>query len=466
MHRSFNISFFVFIAVIFSINSTSAIGDAETVVFQQDFEGMADGTKLTKLGWDVQATADQSQWEVKDGHIEALFHHNPYKGGMITIDVPQVKKGYLQYDAWIGGANNRHLSLTAALYDISTSYNGYGSWRIVWSRYAHKYINGEKVEGGGWKTLVQRLAPGNWHTFRIMFDTEKNLIEYFAGDMEDPVGWDTRIPILAADSKPRITFRNYGLCSGDVRVRIDNIKLVETRPSAAGAAAARDKIAVINGIQFGIYKIPEALEDLKGCSVKYHLMECGLGITPRVITRLAPLMGSASLERMKLLIMANATAECIEPVSQELLLENVRRGANLLVLGGLFTYGKGQFKGSKLEELVPVVIGDPWNVKRAEKPLALRPAGRAAAFEVLKWDEKPSLLYYHDLEPKKGAEIWLEAEGRPVLVVWKVGRGRVAAFTGAPIGKMPEDVRAFWEWEDWPDFLNRVIREMLDTQRK
>ena len=50
-------------------------------------------------------------------------------------------------------------------------------------------------------------------------------------------------------------------------------------------------------------------------------------------------------------------AECLPPHLLADLAQAVREGADLLVLGGAFAFGKGAYAGTPLEEMLPVKIG-------------------------------------------------------------------------------------------------------------
>ena len=43
----------------------------------------------------------------------------------------------------------------------------------------------------------------------------------------------------------------------------------------------------------------------------------------------------------------------------------------------------------------------------------------------------------------------------------KVGKGHVAAFLSAPIGKAEEGALAYWEWRDWPKLLRRICEKLM-----
>jgi hypothetical protein len=255
------------------------------------------------------------------------------------------------------------------------------------------------------------------------------------------------------------------LCDGTVINYVDNLVLtsLDQEPPAPPPADGGG-LLLINGVGFGAYRLDEAIALLKPPSVKAYLMELGLGLQPKVSTRLERSPGPKSLRRADVIILVNATAQCLSEFTLQDLVERVRSGASLLVLGGMFSFGKGHFRGTPLEGLLPVELGGPWEVKRARPPLVLQPVAefaRIGGAVPLAWDEKPAVFYYHDLKPRAGSQVLLSGGDVPLWVEWKFGEGRVAAFTGTTCGVPGSEARPFWQWKDWP----RLLAQLLERGR-
>ncbi len=217
---------------------------------------------------------------------------------------------------------------------------------------------------------------------------------------------------------------------------------------------ADERVMVINGIGFASYRLDEALDNIE---VKPYYMEVGLGLSPKVQTKLERSPGRGSIEKSNLIIMVDATADCFGNYTQGLIAKYVEDGGSLLVLGGPFTYGKGHFKGTVLEKVMPVEINGPWEMKKAQTPLAIKVVKGGIFNDGFKWEKKPAVFYYHDLKPKPESEVILRGGEIPLLVVWNYGQGKVAAFSGTTLGMAEEGTIPFWEWEDWPRFLNNLV---------
>jgi len=87
---------------------------AGDVVFHRDFDGVPNGTDAGRLGFTVNATPAQSEWTVVDGRLRGTLHHKPYDGGNITISVPKLERGRLDFRVWLGDRNYRHCGFQAS----------------------------------------------------------------------------------------------------------------------------------------------------------------------------------------------------------------------------------------------------------------------------------------------------------------------------------------------------------------
>jgi hypothetical protein len=193
----------------------------EKVMLSQDFKELKD---LSAAGWKIIEGKGPTKWEItKDGFLKVTHCTVPYKGGRITKSIPAVRKGYLEFDAMIGGANNSHLSLQVFLFGQMTAFNGYGTARINWNRYQGPPVN-------NWFNITSRIAPDKWHKFRIFFDADEKSFEFYMDNMDDPVNFHEEVPFdITKDANLFIGFGDYGLCPGEVVNYVNNIRLVEIK---------------------------------------------------------------------------------------------------------------------------------------------------------------------------------------------------------------------------------------------
>ena len=139
------------------------------------------------------------------------------------------------------------------------------------------------------------------------------------------------------------------------------------------------------------------------------------------------------------------------PAQHKLILNEVKNGLHLIVCGGLFTFGKGDFINTPLGNELPVKLETPWEIKGSSNTPLLLQSGKNGP--LLK--ERSVLYYYHDLPPVKGAEIMMKAGNVPVIVSKKYGKGTITVFTGTTSG--PDSSDAFWNTSAWTSIFQRMV---------
>ncbi len=117
---------------------------------------------------------------------------------------------------------------------------------------------------------------------------------------------------------------------------------------------------------------------------------------------------------------------------------------------------------------------DPYNVPRiftketstvartsmVEEPFRPIVTKRAQVLDGIPWSSAPYLLGYVSTKKKPDAELLLASEtGEPVLARWRLGLGKVAAFTS--------DLKNRWavEWVRWPGYAKFWAQLIRDTMR-
>jgi len=187
-----------------------------------------------------------------------------------------------------------------------------------------------------------------------------------------------------------------------------------------------------------------------------------LGLVPRNAFRVERYTSRRTLDNAGLIVMADlplGPGMVLPRWQLEYMVKRVREGATLVVLGGMWTLGKGCFQGTCLEPILPVALAGPWKVRKAEPALVFEP-GVDAARPGLAWADKPAVMWYHDLKPTADARVLVKAGSRPMLVSRPEGRGQVAVFLGTPCGQAPAGTTAFWQWKDWPKLLAKTVHDL------
>lgn len=137
----------------------------------------------------------------------------------------------------------------------------------------------------------------------------------------------------------------------------------------------------------------------------------------------------------------------------------VEAGGSLLMIGGYMSFqgikGEGGYHKSSVEDILPVTL-EPFD-DRAERsegvvPEVLDP-GHAITSNLA--EEWPHFLGYNQVTPDDDAEVLVEINDDPLLVVGDYGDGRTAAFTSdcAPHWGPP----AFTEWDHYPDLWANIV---------
>jgi len=157
-----------------------------------------------------------------------------------------------------------------------------------------------------------------------------------------------------------------------------------------------------------------------------------------------------------LVALLNVGAASLMPVRRKHIREYVMRGGTLFVGGGARAFGHGGYANTFLEEILPVTtrkfdltaaVGDDQIIRIGEKDELT-----AGLFN----SDAPRVAFYHDVEAKTGAKVLLKAGSVPILTVADVGRGKVYAMTGSPMGEVDVGA-AWWDFDDWWQILDRIL---------
>jgi len=223
------------------------------------------------------------------------------------------------------------------------------------------------------------------------------------------------------------------------------------------------RVSIVKGLWNKLYELPEALARNGGAIVResWHYNSSGSGwLSPHHEMKgglrwFTPV----TQDYCDVLIMANVPARAFGK-QQEAIVEFVREGGAMLVLGGAGAFGN-QWTESPLDELSPVDIlpGQirmggivQWDDAVAEPASKAPPAVRA-----LSWNDQPRVVWGHRGEPREGAAVWVKAGDRPLLVVREFGKGRVAVWLGSVMGEVGSGETAAWKWDDWPALMAHTV---------
>jgi uncharacterized membrane protein len=228
--------------------------------------------------------------------------------------------------------------------------------------------------------------------------------------------------------------------------------------AAAPRAPAGDTVLVLAGFGNQTCFPAHALSGLTNLTFKYTYparIQTGYVLDQPFPRKLEELNGVGAI------VVADVPASTLSGLmGRRTLRQFVEQGGGLLVFGGPFALGKGDIAGSAFEAALPVATTGPWDLVKA-RSRAVKLAKASPITEGLRWDARPVLPYYQKTVAKPGSEVLLEADGFPVLITGRYGKGRVAVFAGTDMGAPGKDEVLFYKWPDYGTLLGRVMQWLL-----
>jgi hypothetical protein len=323
------------------------------------------------------------------------------------------------------------------------SFNGYGDHHL--QRYYEQQ----------WREVARPVPQGEWTRFRVRFDADQRIAEYYCGDMEHPTSVETDLEWKPTEGQNtmHLLIGNYGLCTGTLVHRVDNVVLQELPEAPPGAAGPG--VTIYRGLSFERLRTAEIIREMKVENPSVFTLLTGLGLGPQnrfFLDRMPPVL-TASRDRLILMVdLPVGPGEALPPFVQQKIRADVAHGARLIILGGPVTLGNGCFQGSPLEEILPVELHGPWEIKPARQPLRLH-SPEPSLKDFFGGPEQHSVFFYHQVQPKVGARVLAYADDLPILIEKAYQEGSVIVFAAAPLGQSTEGHPGYWEWSRWPEFI-------------
>ena len=149
-----------------------------------------------------------------------------------------------------------------------------------------------------------------------------------------------------------------------------------------------------------VYRIPDVIG---GKCVMLHGTKdmAGIGSMPTLPD------SAAELSKYDVIVASEVELGSLTPKQRLLLSQFVHSGGGLVLLGGFLGYGKSQVHVSPLlQEMLPVTTRGLWDLRKAPSGgYTAQPT--TARLRGLSWNTGPRVLYYHTVEVKKDARVWL-----------------------------------------------------------
>ena len=224
----------------------------------------------------------------------------------------------------------------------------------------------------------------------------------------------------------------------------------------------------VRGVFDGLYRIDEALKAFPDARVTNVETWYG-GVNPKRCP-----FNWDTFRKYDVVIFADVLAPS-DYAMRLALRDFVNKGGGLIILGGPFSLGQGGYCGTPQEAQMPVTLRNGKDLEAFATPPNLTPAAGAtllAGVTPEQWQAAPKIYWRHRVTVKPNATPQIMAGNEPVLLTSTAGAGRVAVFTGTPLGgpAMDNDRRGvkiitpydgqtpWWNWPGWPTVMSNILR--------
>ncbi len=225
----------------------------------------------------------------------------------------------------------------------------------------------------------------------------------------------------------------------------------------AGPAAGKFKVLVLFGLFTHILNIDDALE---GWSHNGNQPEFAWANCPPNAIETFP--GTyKELFSFNTIVLSDVNYKAIGDIGFEMICDYVEQGGGLLVTGGPYAFGNGEYEGTRLLEVLPVTLSGAFDLKWAGKGKSwpLTPADtNHPVLKGVSFAGNPRVFQHHFVTPKQGAQVVLESAGKPALILGRYGKGKVAVLTLSPTGMGKENETQWWDWDGWFKLVKNLLR--------
>ena len=398
---------------------------AAGVIWQADF------SKQGELKWKKIRNNANDSFTVENGILVAVCSSLGKKNNTGTVHevaLPDVERGSLRFEVFpnAGGSPVQtydHLSLMIR-------FNGrLISLRPDWWLYHYQ----------GKNRRLAAIPDSKWLSFKVDFDRKAKTISFFYNDMDSPVYVEKNVVF---SGPVKFQLGNYGLTSGTIINHVRNVRLEKLEKQVA---KKRSGAILLRGINFDVYDLEGIV---KTFGIKSKPIYVDVATKVNVIMKndfyltKSPLF---SKNRPELIILADFpfNGTLTENDINELIAE-VKGGAKLVILGGMFTLNRGEYKNAEFNRILPVQIKTPWDIAYKKENFAVRGAKGAVAM-------------YYKCPAVKGAKVTLKVEDYPLLSSIKCGAGSVTVYSGIPGGRPSDKGEMLHLQKQFPVILKKSI---------
>jgi uncharacterized membrane protein len=215
------------------------------------------------------------------------------------------------------------------------------------------------------------------------------------------------------------------------------------------------------GLYHDFYRLDAVLKDLPAPVTVGRAVHFKVGQHPTGFQD-AAFPSAEKLAQYDLIVIADVDLITFRVPERDRLRGWVEAGGRLLMLGGPYAFGSGDWHLSDLlTPLYPAEISSRFDLQPVGVDKAVKLESVGATAKKIDWTKPPVVLWQHVMKAKPDATVRVTAGGHPVILTRPYGKGQVCFITAAPLGDAPPGETAFWDWPEWPKLMEAVIRDLL-----
>lgn len=284
-----------------------------------------------------------------------LSGRGPRKGGdgFLWSRVPLVERGRLDFDfKTVPPGQNRAQAAFLTLYGIRVFFHdACQDWRVIYPEPNARREIGFADEPVRHERIASVLA-GVWHHCRIVFDAPADRVEFFLDDMSDPAYMTASMSVWSESEFLGGMLRVGGM-GGSPGGIAEFKNVILEKAEEAVRPVERTETLVFEGPVSTHYGVGEWLGDRQRT---YRLDFTGSTYLPKNNYKYVRLPGAETVRKAKRVVLVDAplSPECAIPgfLLKEII-ESVKEGAELIVLGGPFSLERGGYSEGELVDILP-----------------------------------------------------------------------------------------------------------------
>lgn len=314
----------------------------------------ADGP-LEASGWVLERAQSNDTFVVKQGVLElGCSKSGVNKGLSYFCDVPFHTRGEYSFEIKLDSAavKQNQINLWLTVGDVSFVFRKDGVQRYI------------PVLEPRWQNVCARRYPAKqWVRFKLVWNNEQNIIKWYCGDMRIPAKVEKGISICSVQqTELRLGIRNYGLLEADFTDYIRDLCYTEITWSES-IERERDSVLVFRGLmdeEFPINRWSAGFDRER----RYDFIVEFIGSNIRSLNsmQLSAVPDDEIWSRAKRILLVDMPLvyRTFSEEDQNMLMEAVKDGAELVVTDGPLALEKCGNYNSPIVKALPVRFSDPW----------------------------------------------------------------------------------------------------------